>query len=144
MVGKPAKIGALEGVTIGDFITLVHGTTAMVIPVSEVSNAVALLKLLSEKSAAAAEQPEHHPGSTLLETAMRSRTRKLKRGRLWTAVEAFLAAHARAQSFKSIYSAVRHAAEGADNPEHALRVLLGRRVHAGGLLKTRSGRYRLP
>lgn len=69
--------------------------------------------------------------------------RPARRGRMWKAVRAFLAEKDRARGYNSLLALVKKENLTDGDPDHALKILLGRKVNAGELALTPAGRYRL-
>jgi hypothetical protein len=66
-----------------------------------------------------------------------------RRGRMWKGVRAHLESRDRAVGYKSLLALVKRSNLTDGDPNHALKILLGRKVNTGDLEVSKTGRYRL-
>ena len=65
------------------------------------------------------------------------------KGALWAIVSDYLSGSPKAKSFYTILRHIETSDYAGGKPEHALKILLGRRVGRGDVLKSEAGRYKL-
>jgi hypothetical protein len=153
---KSAQIGRIEGALMGDLLTVVRGDSALSIPIAEASDLAAVVAELMAFAEAVvpndAVPKTTTPGSpdiapvTLMpnldSTQPVPRTGG-RRGKVWNAVRRTLNSTGRAQDFESLLTLIVELGLTAKNPQHALRIALGKKVAAGELRVTKEGRYAL-
>ena len=144
----------------GQVLTIVRGMDAISLPVRELPDLLALLNNLSGDeggdvravaaavAAAAAPAPAAAPTQPR-EAPVRAREsaappRRARRGRLWEGVKTFLGEAERPQTFNRLLDLVREQELTDRNPEHALRIALGKKVATGELTLVGRNRYTLP
>ncbi len=133
---KLVRHGDTHGALMGDVLTLVHGTAAFHLPATALADLRAVLASLSAGTAAVAPTP-------VIETSD-AKPASRRRGRLWEAVAQHLQQAGRARGFGSLLRFVKEHELTDRNPEHALKIALGKKVSSGELVLTASRRYRLP
>jgi hypothetical protein len=69
--------------------------------------------------------------------------RPARRGRMWKAVRAYLENGDRAHGYNALLKLVKKDNLTEGDPDHALKILLGRKLNAGELSLTPAGRYKL-
>ena len=86
---------------------------------------------------------EADDGDTDAASAENEAKKPARRGRMWKAVRAYLEAGDRAHGYNALLKLVKKDNLTDGDPDHALKILLGRKVNAGELTLTPAGRYKL-
>ena len=138
----------IEGTFLGETVIIARGKTILSMPAEEIGDLYSVVsELLAESQSHASPRPrpeqtishKHGDESTGDESAKQAR-----RGRLWEAIRLHLSQLDRAQGFKSLLKFVKSKKLTDRDPTHALKIALGKKVSAGELIKSPSGRYALP
>ena len=164
---RTARKGGIEGAVIGEVLVIARGEACFTIPARELESLKTLLdellaarptatrpsagsslprpRSLIERSVAGASKPAPTPTPAPVEIPRRPpRPRTLRRGRVWEGVKNLLAANTDPQPFDVLLDLVRARALTERDPEHALRIALGKKVATGELIRTPAGAYALP
>lgn len=139
---KTARKANIEAALLGNTVTIVRGDAALTIPVRELQDIRDVLGELAADVSAEAPAPTADPAPSPPVVEEPS-PRRGARGRIWDGVKASLAQHGRAQSFNTLLRFVKDQQLTDRDPEHALRIALGKKVISGDLVRTRAGRYAL-
>jgi hypothetical protein len=135
---KSARNERFEVAILGKVLTIVRDEQAFSVPAGEIS---ALINVLTQLSGTNTGAQQAAGASSATNTGPASSGKR--RGRLWDAVRTQLRSAGRAQGFKSLLRMVKNEQLTDRNPEHALRIALGKKVASGELIVTKSGRYSL-
>lgn len=156
---KTARRAGLEGALVGEVLTIARGESWLTIPAREVPHLVAilgdldLLSRVARAPAAAAGVAAPAAAAASAEPATQSwsppavsarRPKRARRGRVWEGVKTYLRQTERAQAFAPLLKMVKDQGLTERDPEHALRICLGKKVATGELIKTAAGRYAMP
>ena len=131
------KVGNIHAATIGEVLTIVRGQTAFHLPVSELASLQSALQQLSS------DAPKNNGKLHASKETTATVSPVQRRGRMWEAVREHLQSAGRAKGFKTLLAFVKRNKLTDRNPSHALKIALGKKVSAGELVVTPSGRYAL-
>ncbi|HIN86213.1 MAG TPA: hypothetical protein EYN06_07010 [Myxococcales bacterium] len=133
----------IEGTFLGEIVIIARGKTILSMPADKIGD---LYSVVSELLAASQSHalPRSVPVKTITHEHSDESAKQSRRGRLWEAVRLHLSELDRAQGFKSLLKFVKSQKLTDRDPAHALKIALGKKVSAGELIKSPSGRYALP
>lgn len=133
----------IEGTFLGETVIIARGKTILSMPADEIGDLYAVVSELM--AAAQGPVPSHTPpAATSTNQFSDESAKQARRGRLWEAIRLHLSELDRAQGFKSLLKFVKSKKLTDRDPAHALKIALGKKVSAGELIKSPSGRYALP
>ena len=160
-VGREQSVGRMQrtvesmnfhGAVLGRVAMLVRGDQVFSVPVAELEELAEVVSILcGETVDGESTVVEQELDTILIEEAAEELqaeedvavVRPGRRGRMWKGVRAYLEGKDRACGYKTLLALVRKEGLTDRDPEHALKILLGRKVNSGELELTPSGRYRL-
>lgn len=169
---KTVESANFHAAILGRIVTIVRGDQAFTMPVSDLEELADVLEILLDEEDAdqdpvlvvddidatllvdedeedsaeedsGDEAQEETAALAAQDSDASSDTRPARRGRMWKAVKSFLSENDRARGYNALLSLVKRDGLTEGDPDHALKILLGRKLNAGELALTPAGRYKL-